>query len=288
MDFIDEAKNLAVMPVPGPATPEALKKELDTLPVSALAARWCALQYSGLRDMVDEIWAEQRYFDSFPHEQPERALAFALAVLASEADISVMMQLNDRFMHALLHKHADALADRIVDEARGNMRLRWLLGGCLWFLSDDLEARLQPWADEAAWRRDEEARRTPAVPIAFDQLSAAELARAWVEQKCTPGKDQDDNWFALQDYENELLTSNPDAVIDLVLEVLKIETSGPVLGLLAAGPLEDAISMTTIERIEREAAANEAFRSLLGGVWYWNEPDPLKARLDAIVQGQHW
>jgi hypothetical protein len=26
----------------------------------------------------------------------------------------------------------------------------------------------------------------------------------------------------------------------------------------------------------------------LGGVWYWEDPEPLKARLDAIVQGRHW
>jgi hypothetical protein len=57
---------------------------------------------------------------------------------------------------------------------------------------------------------------------------------------------------------------------------------------LAAGLLEDVISMDTIDRIEREANADDKFRWLLGGVWYWNEPEPLKARLDAIVQGRHW
>lgn len=82
--------------------------------------------------------------------------------------------------------------------------------------------------------------------------------------------------------------SNPDAVIDLVLDVLKIEDNDAVLGLLAAGPLENAISMTTIERIEREAAAHDKFRWLLGGVWYSSAPEPLKARLDAIVQDQRW
>lgn len=82
--------------------------------------------------------------------------------------------------------------------------------------------------------------------------------------------------------------SNPDAVIDFVLEVLKIEDNDAVLGLLAAGPLENAISMTTIERIEREAAAHDKFRWLLGGVWYSSAPEPLKARLDAIVQDQRW
>jgi hypothetical protein len=62
-----------------------------------------------------------------------------------------------------------------------------------------------------------------------------------------------------------------------------------VLAVLAAGLLEDVISAKTIDRIEREAAANEKFRWLLGGAWYWhNNPESLKERLDAIVHGQHW
>jgi len=57
---------------------------------------------------------------------------------------------------------------------------------------------------------------------------------------------------------------------------------------LAAGLIEDAVSVRTIDRIEKEAAANPKFRHLLGAVWYWDEPDELKARLDAIVQCEHW
>jgi hypothetical protein len=45
--------------------------------------------------------------------------------------------------------------------------------------------------------------------------------------------------------------------------------------------------MDTIDRIEREAAASEAFCGLLGGVWYHSVEPELKARLDAIVDGAH-
>ena len=48
-----------------------------------------------------------------------------------------------------------------------------------------------------------------------------------------------------------------------------------LLSLLAAGPLEDVISMETIDRIEREAAADKRFHDLLGGVWYFRAPDEL-------------
>ena len=56
-----------------------------------------------------------------------------------------------------------------------------------------------------------------------------------------------------------------------------------MLSLLAAGPLEDVISMETIDRIEREASVIKRFHDLLGGVWYYRAPDELKARLDALV-----
>ena len=58
--------------------------------------------------------------------------------------------------------------------------------------------------------------------------------------------------------------------------------------LLAAGPLEDVISMKTIERIECEAADNDRFRDLLGGVWYFRASDELKARLDALIGDNRW
>jgi uncharacterized protein DUF6869 len=86
----------------------------------------------------------------------------------------------------------------------------------------------------------------------------------------------------MMDYERDLREGYPDRAIDLIVEILKIETN-PMLSLLAAGPLEDVIGMETIDRIEREASADKRFHDLLGGVWYYRAPDVLKARLDALV-----
>ena len=116
----------------------------------------------------------------------------------------------------------------------------------------------------------------------------AELARAWVEQYSKSDRDRDDNFFAMMDYERELREEDPDKAIDLIVEILKIETNPVMLSLLAAGPLEDVISMETIDRIEREASANKRFHDLLGGVWYYRAPDELKARLDALVRQNRW
>jgi hypothetical protein len=119
-------------------------------------------------------------------------------------------------------------------------------------------------------------------------MSVKELARAWVEEYSKSARDCDDNFFTMMDYEGELREEDPDKAIDLIVEILKIETNPVLLSLLAAGPLEDVISMETIDRIEREASTNKRFHELLGGVWYYRAPDELKGRLDALVGDNRW
>jgi len=119
-------------------------------------------------------------------------------------------------------------------------------------------------------------------------MSVAALARAWVEQYSRSERDQDDNLFAIMDFERDLREDDPDRMIDLILEILKIESNPVLLALLAAGPLEDVIGADTIDRIEREARSNQRFRDLLGGVWYYRASDELKTRLDALVGEGRW
>jgi uncharacterized protein (DUF2267 family) len=90
-------------------------------------------------------------------------------------------------------------------------------------------------------------------------MSVPELARAWVEQYSKSERDRDDNFFAIMDYERDLREEDPDKAIDVIVEILKIETNPVLLALLAAGPLEDVITMETIDRIEREASAESDF-----------------------------
>lgn len=124
----------------------------------------------------------------------------------------------------------------------------------------------------------------PAPSIDYAGLAIDELARVWIERKSKPAKDCDDNWYALMDHEHDLAARDPERLIDLALAILKIETDPNVLGLFAAGPLEDAVGHATIDRIEREAAQNPDFVMLLGGIYYFSEPDDIKARLDAILK----
>ena len=280
MSLIADAKTSAALP------PDSLHSPLDALPTGVLAARWRALQHLGLKERTDESWADRVYFDRLPDAAPERAFDLVLDVLRAEDDVDIRMELGDRMADLFGNRRADVLIDRIEVEASRNPRLCWLLGGAYWRASDPaVRARLRHVADEAGWRADDNAHAARGLPINFAALATPDLARIWVELKAKPNKDRDRNWSALIDFERDLLDRDPDAVIDLILAIVAIETHPALLSLLAAGLLEDVISLKAIERIEREAGASERFRGLLGRVWFGNEPAELQARLDAVVNG---
>ncbi|QHO72233.1 hypothetical protein ACH79_05960 [Bradyrhizobium sp. CCBAU 051011] len=270
------------------ATPDDTETFLDAMPMPELASMWGALQRLSRRDQTGAAWAAILYFDHLPHKWPDRAFDLALEVLRSEKDKPTIMQLNDKFMLSLLYAHGDAAIERIEAEAKQNAALRWLLGGIHFGPDEPLKRRIEAIADSKGWRADDRARRTPKRPLDCEAMSVAELAHAWVEQCSKSERDRDNNFFAMMDYERDLREEYPDKAIDLIVEILKIEANPVLLSLLAAGPLEDVISMETIDRIEREAAANKRFHDLLGGVWYYRAPEELKARLDALVGQNRW
>jgi hypothetical protein len=288
-DFMKEAANWATMPIPGAETPEEQAKLFDAMPMAELADTWRALQQVGLRDKTDGTWATFHYFDSLPHQQPDRALDLILEILKRETDTAVLIQLGDKFTPALMIAHGATLIDRLEREAVDNPRLRWLLGSVIWWTEDDaLEQRLSAISDKDGWWATHETHEQRNPKIDFARLSPAEIAQVWIAQNGCAEKDRDRNWSALRDYESDLRGEDPERALAIILEVLKAEPNQNMLGYLAAGPLEDLITLDTIDMIEVEAERNERFRWLLGGVWYYTAPDELKARLDAIIKGQHW
>ncbi|MBI5321612.1 DUF6869 domain-containing protein [Bradyrhizobium sp.] len=278
----------AVTSLPELAGDEEANALFDALPVAQLASMWCALQRISRRDQTGSVWAAKVYFDHLPHDQPDRALDLVLEVLATERDKPTVMQLNDKLMLSLMFVHGTEVIDRIEMAARDNAKLRWLLGGIQFGTGKPFERRVEAIADRAAWELDDAARHRPQHPLDCETMPVPALARAWVEQYSKSDRDRDDNFFALMDFERDLREEDPDRAIDLIVEILKIETNPVLLSMLAAGPLEDVISMKTIDRIEREAKANRRFRDLLGGVWYFRAPDELKARLDALIGDNRW
>ena len=289
MGSTEDANVLAsVVAAPELGSPDDIDAFLNAMPMPELASMWCALQRLSRRDQTSGAWAAILYFDHLPHNGPDRALDLALEVLRSESDKPTVMQLNDKFMPSLMYAHGAHVIGRIEAEVRQNARLRWLIGGIHFGPDESSGSRIRAIADVDAWRADEIARRTPKHPLDCEAMSVSDLARAWVEQYSKSARDRDDNFFAMMDYERELREEDPDEAIDLIVEILKLETNPVMLSMLAGGPLEDVISMATIDRIEREAAADKRFRDLLGGVWYYRAPDELKARLDALVGQNRW
>ena len=284
-----DAKVLAdVTSVPDVSGNEEANAFFDTLPIPQLATIWGALQRVSRRDQTGSVWAAKVYFDHLPGEQPDRALDLVLEVLSCEQDKPTVMLLNDKLMLSLMFARGAEVIDRVEAAARGNAKLRWLLGGIRFGTGKPFERRIEAIADRATWEIDDAARHRPKHPLDCGTMSVPDLARAWVEQYSKSDRDRDDNFFALMDFERDLREEDPDRAIDLILEILGIETNPVLLSMLAAGSLEDVISMTTIDRIEREAKADKRFHDLLGGVWYFRAPDELKARLDALIGDNRW
>jgi hypothetical protein len=83
---------------------------------------------------------------------------------------------------------------------------------------------------------------------------------------------------------------SPEDTWQVILAVLSLGPSDEVIGILAAGPLEDLIQEHGpgfVERIETEARRNPVFRQLLGGVWRSSSPD-IWARVEKARNGVKW
>lgn len=289
MSTLNDATAAATMAIPGAAPPDEQQQVFDAMPMAELADLWRALQHAGYRDRTEGMWTTFGYFDALPHRLPERALDLILEVLRRETDIPVLLQLGDKFTPALIYAHGEKLIGRLEREARNNARLRWLLD-CVYYWTDDeaQKGRLDAIVDPNGWRDTADAHDKRNPLIDFARLTPRELAQIWIDQNGCPEKDRDQNWSALRDYESEIREEDPERALAIIVETLALETNTQMLSYLAAGPLEDLITMETIDMIEAEAKRNEKLKMLLGGVWYHRAPEKLQARLDAIIQGAHW
>ncbi|MDR2637430.1 MAG: hypothetical protein LBB55_03750 [Zoogloeaceae bacterium] len=92
--------------------------------------------------------------------------------------------------------------------------------------------------------------------------------------------------------ERFMIPEDPDIAEDCWAAILEILSRNPpesVIGILAAGPLEDLIDCAGpqfIDRIELQARRDPAFQHLLGGVWESSTPE-IWARIEA-VRGDAW
>ena len=127
--------------------------------------------------------------------------------------------------------------------------------------------------------------------MALTRLEIEQWASAYIQAQQEPLLQQADHplWWAVEKF---MVPDNLELAEDCwaaTLEVLSQNPPDPVIGVLAAGPLEDLIEYFGphfIDRIELEAQRNVAFRDLLGGIWKSGPPE-VWARVES-VRGEPW
>ena len=113
------------------------------------------------------------------------------------------------------------------------------------------------------------------------------LVTAWVmAQRAKSGSPEyEANWWAVSEVLDWALEGEGDLLWQFILEVYKRDPSDKVIGVLAAGPLEDLLAKRGtdfIDRIEELARKDPKFNYLLGGVWRNAMTDEVWQRVQAI------
>jgi hypothetical protein len=299
MPWSDDILGLAAAPTGDAKAYEAASARLAALPMEALGQGWRELCLASLRERTPGIDLFARFFDGLGANDPERACDFILAEIDGESDDEIVALIaREKLLMQLLYRNGARIGGRLEAAALERPRLRWLLGGVAWAIGggmikdEDLKTLLLPVADRVAWDRWVADTEGPPPPP-FAEMAIPELARAWVEimPRSPVEKERDEAFRDLFDYQSDLVTEDPARGLELVREVLRIETHERLLGLLAAGLLEDLIRTEKEEVIgwvEAEAKRNERFRWLLGGVWYSRVAPEIARRIDAAEGGISW
>lgn len=271
---------------------EELDARLDSLPVADLVRAWREVGTVNLRQQTAGTHAFVMYFDSLAHDNPERAIELIAAELDHEPDDEIVALLAEgKLLGQLLNVHALRVAGRLQELALRQPRLRWLMGRVAGSIAGGLvtnseaKRRLLAIADEPAFRKWRESRLSDDEPIDFAGLPLKDLAAAWVEITVRSDRDRerDGNWSALFDFQSDLVGNDPLAALELVKAILAIESDQNVLGLLAAGMLEDLLpdeNGPVIDAVVAEAGRNPRFRDLLCGVWFYGMSPEVTERLE--------
>jgi uncharacterized protein DUF6869 len=269
-----------------------VEARLASVPVAELVRAWREVSLVDLRHQTDGTHAFEMYFDGLAQDDPERAVAFIAAELDDEPDDEIVALLAEgKLLGQLLNVHAPRVAGRLQELALRQPRLRWLMGrlagsiaGGL-VVSSEAKRRLLAIADEPAFRKWRDSRLSDDEPTDFAALPLKDLAAAWVEITVRSDRDRerDRNWYALFDFQSDLVSNDPLAALELVKAILAIEENQNVLGLLAAGLLEDLLpdeDGPVIDAVVAEAERDLRFRNLLCGVWFYGMSPEVTERLE--------
>ncbi len=296
MNWCDETLGFGREPQP---TEDEVQARLKALSPEELVRAWREMNTAGFKGRTDGTYAVSMHFDGLAHNEPERTIAFIEALLANEPDDRlVALVAQGKLLGQLLHFHGVGVARSLQELAMRAPRLRWLMGGVALSIeagmveNPDAQRRLLNIADRAAFEAWQKPYRPHEQPD-FTALTPAELAPLWVEinSRSNLDKEKDVDWGTMSDFQYELVNAEPLKALELVKAILEIEDNPHLLGLLAAGMLEDLIPAEdgpVVDAVVAEAERNRKFRHLLGGVWFSGMSDEVVARLEEAREGVAW
>ena len=113
------------------------------------------------------------------------------------------------------------------------------------------------------------------------------MVTAWIvaQQAKRGSPESETNWWAVSEVIHQALEGDGDLLWEFILEVYKRDLPDNIIGLLAAGPLEDLLASRGaefIDRIEERARKDPKFNYLLGGVWRNSMTHEVWERVQAI------
>ena len=120
--------------------------------------------------------------------------------------------------------------------------------------------------------------------------NADNLAEAWIQLHHIPKESrqssQYDELFWAWEKLTEMCESAPDKAWATIKEIIGRDPSDQILANIGAGPFEDLMGnhgAHFIDRVEKCARTNPAFKRMLGIVWKNSIPDDVWIRIQAIA-----
>ena len=134
-------------------------------------------------------------------------------------------------------------------------------------------------------------RSTPTLARMSGILPIPELLEAWrlwaAAQRTGGDTSELTGWMEF----NWAVEEDPEHAWSAILAALEDPRMEASLGVLAAGPLEDLLSMhgeRFIDRVETTARSNPKFAWLLGGVWQHTMAEDVWSRVQAVWDRRGW
>lgn len=120
----------------------------------------------------------------------------------------------------------------------------------------------------------------------------SDLVAGWIDLQTAPeGSTEYEESFWSSMLLDDLVENFPEEAFDVVLAIMETDRSIPILGAIAAGPVEDLLvrhSSLIITKVEQHAKASPEFASMLGGIWKRDMDDSIWERLTAVWDRRGW